>query len=136
MRNFVVESNIPAYTNGIKSIKIIANDVANYEAYRVTTIRKTSAWHWYMDIKGYNGSSWVHVDSIESAYVEGAEYPRVETLESKYHKYTVTIDWNYVRLQDISASSLTNELKNDIVYSAHITLNDSLMYFKEEVIKL
>ena len=29
-----------------------------------------------------------------------------------------------------------NPNKDDIIYSAHITLNDSLMYFKDGVIKL
>lgn len=110
------ESNIVAYTNGIVKIIMLDSTTSNYSAYRIATIRKNSAWHLYIDLKGYNGESWVLVDSVESPYDAQATYPRVETIVSKYNKYAVVIDWNYVRDSDIAASSLTIDVKNSIVF--------------------
>ena len=110
------ESNIVAYTNGIVKIIMLDSTTSNYSAYRIATIRKNSAWHLYIGLKGYNGESWVLVDNVESPYDAQATYPRVETIISKHNKYAVVIDWNYVKDFDIAASSLTIDVKNSIVF--------------------
>ena len=112
------ESTITAYTSGIVSINIIHPDCADFELYRISVIRKNTTWHWYMTLQGFNGESWVQIDDVESPYTE--TYPRVEVITSKYNKYTVTLDWNYVRAEDISASGLEIIVKNSIVYSPFI----------------
>lgn len=111
------EETITDYTNGIVAIQILDSASANYESYRIRAIQKNSTYHWYMKLQGYDGENWVDIDNVLSAFDAEATYPRVETLVSNYNKYTVTIDWNYVRDSDIANTSITGIiLKNSIVY--------------------
>lgn len=131
----------PANTSGIVSINIFNDAYTGYDKYRIRSLQKNTAYHWYMAIQGYTASSdsWSTVDNVEIAYDAEATYPRVETMVSKNNRYSVTVDWAYVQASNISITNVDGIiLKNNIVYKpltsvlATITANNSALQNNEQ----